>query len=240
MKIKKTVLMTIGLSIALSSFGDVELVWQKDLAPDLGAFTTYRDSAGLFESSKIRQFPNDDVALIFSDDATSNAVIVLNMDGDVLIKDQFQPDFEPRFVGRACREQFMLDMYVSGQKTLRVYEYDGINTSITNIPYSTGFSLSQFEGAISQNFYTLDGTILSKFKITSNPVNILGDVYAGIDGSNFKLTWKSISGQEYQIQSTVDLTNWVVVGTTIIGTGDLLTWANALTNSSSFFRVIEN
>ena len=57
--------------------------------------------------------------------------------------------------------------------------------------------------------------------------------------NNFVLNWDSSSGTDYQIQSSTDLTNWVNVGSSIVGTGETMTWANHVTNSQAFYRVVE-
>lgn len=240
---KKSLTCITLIFISLQAFASVELVWQVDLAPHLGTFEIPLYS-GIPYESPVRQFSGDDVAIL-GYGGSSNIVLVLDKDANILISDAFSylgAATLASFVGRSTREQFTLDLSNGADAILRIYEFDGTTTSVTNItigPYGSSYSLSQFEEKVSQCFYTLNGKELSKYRITSNPVSIIGDVYAGIEGPNFKLTWDSISGQEYQMQSTTDLTNWVDVGTTIIGTGDLLSWANALTNSSSFFRVIE-
>ena len=73
----------------------------------------------------------------------------------------------------------------------------------------------------------------------TNLVRLSSHQSAGFNQDNFVLNWVSSSGTEYQIQSSTDLTNWVDVGSALIGTGDMMTWANHVTNSQAFYRVVE-
>ena len=71
-------------------------------------------------------------------------------------------------------------------------------------------------------------------------VTAVGEVSSGFSQDNFVLNWDSSSGTEYQIQSSTDLTNWINVGSSIVGTGETMTWANHVTNSQAFYRVVED
>lgn len=80
----------------------------------------------------------------------------------------------------------------------------------------------------------------------SNPSN--GGFYSplqsysssGFLGENYVLNWESSAGSHYQIQTSTDLTNWVDIGEPLTGTGQRMSWANHITNSQSFFRVLED
>ena len=82
---------------------------------------------------------------------------------------------------------------------------------------------------------------IRKYTITSdNPTPTLSaQTSSGFNQDNYVINWDSSSGAQYQIQSSTDLTNWVDVGSALIGTGDMMTWANHVTNSQAFYRVVE-
>ena len=90
-------------------------------------------------------------------------------------------------------------------------------------------------------FYVQLSSILRKYTITSdNPTPTLSaQTSSGFNQDNYVINWDSSSGAQYQIQSSTDLTNWVDVGSALIGTGDMMTWANHVTNSQAFYRVVE-
>jgi len=89
----------------------------------------------------------------------------------------------------------------------------------------------------SQDYYKI-----RKYTITSdNPTPTLSaQTSSGFNQDNYVINWDSSSGAQYQIQSSTDLTNWVDVGSTLIGTGEMMTWANHVTNSQAFFRVVKD
>ena len=88
--------------------------------------------------------------------------------------------------------------------------------------------------------YFKDGNLkLLKYVNTNINTVITSHQSAGFNQDNFVLNWDSSSGAQYQIQSSTDLTNWVDVGSALIGTGDMMTWANHVTNSQAFYRVVE-
>ncbi len=81
---------------------------------------------------------------------------------------------------------------------------------------------------------------LCKFTNTNVNQNVLSShTSSGFNQDNYVINWDSSSGAQYQIQSSTDLTNWVDVGSALIGTGDMMTWANHVTNSQAFYRVVE-
>ena len=95
------------------------------------------------------------------------------------------------------------------------------------------------------------GAFIASQTSTTNPVarftntnvnqNVLSShTSSGFNQDNYVINWDSSSGAQYQIQSSTDLTNWVDVGSALIGTGDMMTWANHVTNSQAFYRVVED
>ena len=92
--------------------------------------------------------------------------------------------------------------------------------------------------------YNATNWVMNLLKIsdsdTSNSAILSSQTSSGFNQDNFVLNWDSSSGTEYQIQSSTDLTNWVNVGSAIVGTGETMTWANHVTNSQAFYRVVED
>jgi len=219
--------MFVILLTVFNAFG-LEFMWETDLATNLNGMTTY---------SEMKQFSNNDVSIIFNDGSTSNRLIIVNQAGVVKYTDDFRNDFfVTQHIGRGSAEQFCIRTEISSEVTLRIYEYNGSTYSITNV-ITPRYSLPLYNGAISEVFYTLDGTLLRQYAYSEIPPTLSSDITAGIEDSNFKLSWNSVPGSSYQIQSSTDLTNWVNVGETIIGTGSPMTWGNSISNSNSFFRV---
>ncbi|MFL2860196.1 MAG: hypothetical protein ACJZ85_01495 [Pontiellaceae bacterium] len=85
--------------------------------------------------------------------------------------------------------------------------------------------------------------ILTKYSVSSNPTieNIVsGHVSSGFNQDNYVLNWESGLGIQYQIQSSTNLIDWTPVGQVLTGTGYPMTWANHVTNSQAFYRVVED
>ena len=119
-------------------------------------------------------------------------------------------------------------------------QIDGLETlsSATDFRDSTIKNISPF--VQKDVLYFKDGNLkLLKYVNTNINTVITSHQSAGFNQDNFVLNWNSSSGAQYQIQSSTDLTNWVDVGSALIGTGDMMTWANHVTNSQAFYRVVE-
>jgi hypothetical protein len=209
----------------------VDLVWEKDLEAELSGLTI-TDSAGLL----VQSANNEVGVLLYSDSA--NIILVVDEFGEIKYSDQFSDGHAVGFRGELSWARFSVRMIIDSANYIRVYEYNGSEYSVTNIPYN-GHSLDQYESYSSDVFYTLEGTVLKKYQFEEVASYLAGSVVAGIDGSNFKLSWETVSGTHYQIQSSVNLTNWTSVGEAIIGTGATMNWANSISNSSSYYRVHE-
>ena len=118
---------------------------------------------------------------------------------------------------------------INDLESLSLATYWGDNTVQNNSPFVQKDAL-----------YFKDGNLkLLKYVNTNNNTVITSHQSAGFNQDNFVLNWNSSSGAQYQIQSSTDLTNWVDVGSALIGTGDMMTWANHVTNSQAFYRVVE-
>ena len=113
--------------------------------------------------------------------------------------------------------------------------------SVQNLPVTLPGNISA-ENSDSGIYYYLDNQDLHQILIAdsdSTETPISGCLYSGFQGLNYVISWQSDVGDSYQIQSSTSLTNWLDIGTPLIGTGAPLSWANAMTNSESFYRVIK-
>tara|TARA_E500000178_G_C16926605_1_gene709704 strand:- start:70 stop:789 length:720 start_codon:yes stop_codon:yes gene_type:complete len=123
--------------------------------------------------------------------------------------------------------------------------YETLRITNNNLVFDGG---AIYQQGVSDVLYTYSETTngyasaLYKYTITSDnssPV-LNAQTSSGFSQDNFVLNWDSSSGTEYQIQSSTDLTNWVNIGSAIVGTGESMTWANHVTNSQAFYRVVED
>ena len=115
------------------------------------------------------------------------------------------------------------------------------NETVTNLSMKSDYRQSVNSSIPHQFTYAISMTnsqIAYKYTITSdNPTPTLSaQTSSGFNQDNYVINWDSSSGAQYQIQSSTDLTNWVDVGSALIGTGDMMTWANHVTNSQAFYR----
>ena len=78
------------------------------------------------------------------------------------------------------------------------------------------------------------------YQYENNSIVIASQISSGFNQDNFVINWETSPGEEYQIQSSTNLTNWVNVGSSIVGNGETMTWANHITNSQAFYRVVED
>ena len=122
------------------------------------------------------------------------------------------------------------------------YEVNSLLTAVSNL-----LSVAVQPPFNSDYFYNVCGTdseltnaVVKKYSFSLPQETISGIVSSGFSQDNYVLNWGSSSGTEYQIQSSTDLTNWVNVGSSIVGTGETMTWANHVTNSQAFYRVVED
>ncbi|MGH7969372.1 MAG: hypothetical protein ACREIC_11660, partial [Limisphaerales bacterium] len=79
------------------------------------------------------------------------------------------------------------------------------------------------------------------FSASDQPLGNAGpSLSVQVSGSNFLLTWPTVSGQTYQIEykDNLNASAWTPLGSPIIGTGDVLSSTNSLTFANQrFFRL---
>lgn len=200
--------------------------WEIELTNYVGSVDSARS---------LKQYSDGSVAFVLE-----NKLLVFNSDSSLKLSDTITNEFFycEGFGDHASNPNFIsLSFRASPEFFSRNYTITEEGYSVENIP-SVAFTVGSAAGADNTVWYTIVGTKLRKYNL-DNPPTVGGNVASGIDGSNYILNWESTSGAMYQIQSSLNLTNWVDVGLPITGTGSSLTWANALTNSQSFFRVIK-
>jgi hypothetical protein len=86
-------------------------------------------------------------------------------------------------------------------------------------------------------FITLSTNTLTRYRhVPSAPV--VETTAMGVNGDNFVITWNSEPGANYQVQASTNLADWADTGVSLTGTGDTMTWANAISNAASYYRLI--
>jgi hypothetical protein len=80
------------------------------------------------------------------------------------------------------------------------------------------------------------------FAASSQPLGVVSPQLSvhGLEGTNFVLTWPTIDGERYEVESTTNLSggNWLAVGAVMTGTGGPLSITNAAGASpQSFLRI---
>ena len=201
----------------------ISLVWEKDLS-------TYMSEG---DDVQLLRIANDSICVAINK-GNSQDILVYNSDGTNQLYDTISSGGLEFFMISSVPNHFAVNL----DGTLRLYELQGETYTVVTNMVCTDFTGLAYSSINSKYFYTIEGTRLKKFKMDMPSAKIDGAVASGINGSNFILNWESETGVQYQIQSSVNLTNWVDVGNLITGTGTSLSWANALTNSQSFFRII--
>ena len=230
---KKTLIIGLLVTISqLTTFAEKTIIWEVDLTPYVGTING---------SSRLKQYSDGSVAG-FVDLSNGTYLIAFYSDGSVKTIDLLPRYSEDEmFCDHAANPNFIAVrgyLYNEGSYA-RCYEYEGTNYTITTLSIMS-CSDDTNTGIDPFLWFTIEGQMLKKYRLGTPPTTVDGAVASGISGSNYIINWNSVSGVEYQIQSSTNLTDWVNVGSPISGTGEPLTWANALTNSQSFYRVIEN
>ena len=229
----KTILTTVALltGILCSSHAVMTLDWERDLSSRIGAY----------EVVELLQLSDGTICIgTYSYSGPSANILVYNSSGAFEFHDIIENTEELELVMiSAVPNQFAVETWgSSGEEFVCVYEFQGSSYTVTN--FISNQSSGGYQSAVNTGFfYTMQGLILKKFILDSAPAVVDGTVASGIDGSNYVLNWNSELSGQYQIQSSTTLTNWIDVGGVITGTGDPISWANALTNSKSFYRVIK-
>ena len=109
---------------------------------------------------------------------------------------------------------------------------------IEGLQTTNALLISQINDLISSNENL--STRISSLNVLPQYTNqIDGHVYAGFTDENFVITWNTENMIKYVIESSTDLTNWINVGKPLIGTGEQMSWGNFITNSQSYYRVIQ-
>ena len=95
-----------------------------------------------------------------------------------------------------------------------------------------------------RGFFTLPSPFTTLFRysypVTAPSVTISPSEF-GLNGSNAIVRWPSSAGLTYQIQKAIDTpTTWEDVGAALVGTGELMSYSEAITTENPvFLRVIQ-
>ncbi len=240
--------------ICIFANAELTLEWEVDVTPYLPNESYHIDDYGLLENGR-------GVLLIqpeyhyFGTGIQQDTYYILVFDkaGSIVYSD----NLEDAYIVGTQRTSF----FISGTNdSLNAYflnetnSYNKINVDSQNFPNTYDFDPSDYaepvnwkhEDGLAQHycFYrssTTNRLVFKKYVISSElNVVVSSQTSSGFNQDNFVLNWDSSSGTEYQIQSSTDLTNWVNVGSSIVGTGETMTWANHVTNSQAFYRVVED
>ena len=90
--------------------------------------------------------------------------------------------------------------------------------------------------------YFKEGTlVLCKYRDSSvaNDYVVRGGFSSGFTQDNYVINWDSYAGSQYQIQTSTNLIDWDDIGSPIVGNGQNMSWANHVTNSQAFYRIVE-
>ncbi len=208
------------------------LVWEKDISTYL---------AGGNEVDEMKRYSDGSIALSIGGASSSWDLLVYNVDGNVKLHDVLTAGWL-EFEGHASASSHLVVEVATPDWlsfSYRIYEFNGVTNTVTNITNIVKLESNTTAGIDTSVLYVVQDSMLKKYKLSGTPSVLDAAVASGIDGSNYILNWNSKNGIPYQIQSSANLTNWVDVGSILTGTGDPMTWANALTNSTSFYRIIE-
>lgn len=83
----------------------------------------------------------------------------------------------------------------------------------------------------------VNGVILTKWQFTDGEP-IIQQAEMGVYGANFIISWDSEAGSTYRVQTSTNLVDWANIGIPLSGTGSTMNWANPVTNSASYYRLI--
>ena len=114
-------------------------------------------------------------------------------------------------------------------------------TKLTTTGEMLSSSLDSIRPPHSQSrFYLIaDAGILSAYDVAkdASTIKLASTSSAGYDGANFKISWDSKAGESYQIQKSVNLTDWIDDGIPITGNGDLMNYAIPFSGQKLFMRI---
>lgn len=185
----------------------------------------------------------DGTVCVLTRDASTPGVLLLNSEGTKLSSLWHVDEvgsYETEIGGGLTKEAFSI-IYDYQNFYLFGLSKDVLSATKIDIhPYTSLGARGQYNRSTSY-FYAYDQNLLTvkKIRITSFSETVVGDVSMGLNDQNFVVSWGSKKGATYQIQTSTNMTEWLSVDGEFAGNGNTLTWANSLTNSHTFYRVIE-
>ena len=224
----KNTLFALALLTTAVCHAGISLSWEMDLS-------TYSVGSDL----DLLRLPNESV-VVSDNQGGSYQLLVFNAAGTNELVDSVSASWMELCRISSDPDHFVVSIWDTAN-TMRVYELEnGSYSNTVNIPFTGGGISYSTQGSINSDvFYTMEGSTLKQYRTDAAQSKLEGAVASGINGDNYTIHWDSVSGAAYQIQSSMNLTNWTDVGTPITGNGEMLSWANALTNARNYYRVIE-
>lgn len=121
------------------------------------------------------------------------------------------------------------------------YELTGTNYTewSSSIPGLT-ISYDSSNGENEQKYdYARSGRILTKYeRISTSQAPRIQEAAMGLNGDNFIISWDSEINSSYRVEFSSNLVDWVSTDISLTGTGGSMTWANVVTDNSSYYRLI--
>ena len=214
---------------------EISLLWQKDIS------TYFPDPSDSILD--IKPYSNGRIALLLGGwSSNTKKLLVLDSSGNFVYENTVTNGANSYLHGHSGSSYIIWGLYSSPSK-MRVYEpsSDGTYTYV-DIPADLGNTTGGDESVFNIDpsiLIVTEGSYLKKYRLESTGTTLSHNISSGINGNNFILNWDSELNAQYQIQSSTTLTNWIDIGGILTGTGERMTWANSLTNSKSFYRVIK-
>lgn len=234
------------LTLIISGYAEMTLEWEKDLSAQ--GFDSYPQHL-------IHQLCDKGILVVmmsgngYSEDNDAE-ILIYNPDGTLRYHDAFSTssagiisvvDWPPFNLGGFAVIKYQYNAaLIKYQYQFRVYERQAATYSIYESPVCDSYDVDYTTiGQDSLAFITLEGAMLRKYRINTQPSEQNVILTSGVDGPNYVLSWPSILGTAYQIQSSTNLEDWADVGVPITGTGSPISWANSIVGTKCFFRVVE-
>ena len=228
----KLITTVILLSTSILSNAQLNLQWEQDVTNYVGSIDYIRD---------LKQY-SDNKSAVIAVDGSEHHILVFNSDGSTNFIHTISGKSEVNLAGPSSNPNYIMVLvqdFPSFERFFRIYSFTSNSFSFADSPYSDPLVFGSDDGLDPTTLFIVNESTVSKYKLPSAPSDLKASVASGIDGSNYVLKWDSVVGSKYQIQSSTNLNDWVDIGEEIIGNGTDMTWANALSNSTSFFRIIE-
>lgn len=248
---KKINTLLAGLLISILSVNAQLIVqWESDLSNVL-------TNNNLLDSDvlDITEFPAGEIILLTQPSYTNIGIIILDNEGSLLAQGGIETSEHiydeisvaanvsiKNFIIRYSEWSHNNFLLCSVSNSTIISEYIGKEAPDYpgyDAPYRAGiFEMGHvFNDPATFYDYSHTNSVLRKYRLGSTQTSLAGGVYSGQENDNYIISWKSTVGEQYQIQSSSDLSTWQNIGNPISGTGVRLHWANPIETNTFFYRV---